>query len=86
MGSKIDKTQARAVKYEEGKALADRYGAGFCEVSSKTRENVKTPFIETVERILADPELAQGKKKAPAAVNLEPDDKWETEGGGGCVC
>ena len=85
MGSKIDKVSARAVKWEEGKALADRFGAGFVEVSSKTRENVKVPFVETVERILATPGLMEKKKPAGEAVRID-DDRWETDGGGGCFC
>ena len=43
--------------FEEGKSFADSHGAGFCEVSSKTRENVKTPFIEVVDQIVQRPEL-----------------------------
>ena len=43
---------------EEGEALAKRRGALFCEVSSKTRENVRKPFIEVVDRIVLSPQLA----------------------------
>ena len=59
VGSKLDKATAssRAVSFEEGKAFADSHGAGFCEVSSKTRENVKTPFVEVVDQIVQKPEL-----------------------------
>lgn len=85
MGSKIDKAQARAVKWEEGKALAERMGAGFVEVSSRTGENVKVPFVETVEGVLASPGLMEGTRKKGAPVSVEPD-RWEAEGGGGCAC
>ncbi|KAK6075326.1 GTP-binding protein ypt1 [Seiridium cupressi] len=59
VGSKLDKVAAggRAVSYEEGKAFAEAQEAGFCEVSSKTRENVRRPFIEVVDRIVQKPEL-----------------------------
>lgn len=45
------------MSFEEGKAFAESHSAGFCEVSSKTRENVKKPFIEVVDQIVQKPEL-----------------------------
>ncbi|KAI8965642.1 ras-domain-containing protein [Daldinia sp. FL1419] len=59
VGSKLDKvaTGGRAVSFEEGKAFAESQGAGFCEVSAKTRENVRQPFVEVVDRIVQRPEL-----------------------------
>ncbi|KAI1491120.1 rab protein [Biscogniauxia mediterranea] len=76
VGSKLDKVAAggRAVSYEEGKAFADSQGAGFCEISSKTRENVRRPFIEVVDRIVQKPELlssaTSGPKSGNGALNL----------------
>jgi len=87
VGSKIDKEGARAVTTAEGKALAERVGAGFVEVSSKTRENVKTPFVETVDRIVENPELMDPKltrKRRDGAVNVG---QAADEGAGGmCTC
>ncbi|KAI1852372.1 hypothetical protein JX266_002550 [Neoarthrinium moseri] len=59
VGSKLDKVVSggRAVSTEEGKAFADAQGAGFCELSSKTRENVRRPFVEVVDRIVQKPQL-----------------------------
>ncbi|KAH9909808.1 ras-domain-containing protein [Xylariomycetidae sp. FL2044] len=59
VGSKLDKTAAggRAVSFEEGKAFAEAQGAGFCEASSKTRENVRRPFVEVVDEIVQRPRL-----------------------------
>jgi len=57
VGSKLDKSALRAVKYEEGEELAQRHGSSFCEVSAKTRENVRKPFIELVDRIVSNPQL-----------------------------
>ncbi|KAF7534481.1 hypothetical protein G7054_g6166 [Neopestalotiopsis clavispora] len=59
VGSKLDKDTSggRVISQEQGKAYADAQGAGFCEVSSKTRENVRRPFIEVVDRIAQKPEL-----------------------------
>ena len=55
VGTKIDKH--RAVPAAEGRALAEAHGAGFCEVSAKTRENVREPFVEVVDAIVGDPQL-----------------------------
>lgn len=59
VGTKLDKVAAgsRAVSFEQGQAFAEANGAGFCEVSSKTRENVKRPFIDVVDRIVQRPQL-----------------------------
>lgn len=89
MGSKIDKDSARAVTTEEGRALAAKYNAGFIEVSSKTRENVKTPFIDTVEKIVDDPELMNPKltrKRREGAINLEESVHSGGWGMPGCAC
>lgn len=87
VGSKIDKAGARAVTTEEGKALADRYGAGFIEASSKTRENVRTPFVDLVDKIIETPELMDPKlmkKRRDTAVNIDEDQG--DAGGAACVC
>ncbi|KAI1075254.1 ras-domain-containing protein [Whalleya microplaca] len=59
VGSKLDKVAAggRAVSFEEGKAFAEAQGAGFCEASAKTRENVRKPFVEVVDQIVQRPQL-----------------------------
>jgi len=88
VGSKLDKEGARAVTTAEGKALAERFGAGFIEVSSKTRENVKTPFVETVNAVVASPELMNPKlirTRREGAVNV--DQALDGRSGGGmCAC
>lgn len=64
VGSKSDKTANRTVKFEEGQRLAELHGAPFCELSSKTRDNVKKPFVEIVDLIVADKELlASGTRR-----------------------
>ncbi|KAI2608328.1 ras-domain-containing protein [Hypoxylon fragiforme] len=76
VGSKLDKiaTNGRAVSFEEGKAFAESQGAGFCEVSSKTRENVRKPFVEVVHHIVQKPELlaaaTPAASSAGAGLNL----------------
>lgn len=59
VGSKLDKVSqgGRVVSAEEGRAFAEAQGAGFCEASAKTRENVRRPFVEVVDRIVQRPEL-----------------------------
>lgn len=75
VGSKLDKVSAggsRAVTEEEGRAFAESQGAGFCEVSSKTRENVRRPFVEVVDRIVQKPQLLAAATPAANAggINL----------------
>ncbi|KAI9850475.1 MAG: hypothetical protein M1838_005613 [Thelocarpon superellum] len=57
VGTKSDKESSRAVWTEEGEALARRHGCSFCEVSSKTRANVRKPFVELVDQIVSNPQL-----------------------------
>ncbi|OTA61160.1 ras-domain-containing protein [Hypoxylon sp. EC38] len=72
VGSKLDKAAAggRAVSYEEGKAFAESHGAGFCEVSSKTRENVRKPFVDVVDQIVQKPQLLSGATPASSNTGL----------------
>ncbi len=59
VGAKLDKAEAgnRAVSTAEGQALAQSHLALFCEVSSKTKENVRRPFVEIVDHIVQTPGL-----------------------------
>ncbi|KAI1339024.1 ras-domain-containing protein [Xylariaceae sp. FL0016] len=73
VGSKLDKvaTNGRAVSQEEGKAFAEAQGAvGFCEISSKTRENIKRPFVEVVDQIVQRPQLLAGANPASSTMAL----------------
>jgi len=82
VGSKMDKTSSRVVKYEEGEALAERHGSQFCEVSSKTRENVRKPFIEIVDQIVQSPQLLQNaSSRRSGTVAVGGADE-----GSGCAC
>lgn len=58
VGAKIDKP--RAVSAEEGNKLAQAHGALFCEVSAKTRDNVRKPFVELVDAVVAKGMVGQG--------------------------
>lgn len=83
VGSKLDKAaSSRAVKYEEGQALAARHGAGFCEVSSKTRENVRNPFVDIVDEIVKKPELLSGSRRS-GGINMTGSNESM---GYGCSC
>jgi len=82
VGSKMDKTSARTVKTEEGQELAAKHGCQFCEVSSKTRENVRKPFVEIVDAIVKDPKLLSAGRRGGGTVSV-------TGGSGegvGCAC
>ena len=83
VGSKMDKVGSRAVQYEEGEALAAQHGSQFCEASSKTRENVRKPFIEIVDEIVKNPQLlsASTRRGGTVAVGGTND-----SAGSGCSC
>lgn len=84
VGSKLDKTNNRTVQAEEGQRLAELHGCGFCEVSSKTRENVRKPFVEIVDQIVGDPKLLNASSRRSGMVNVGAG---EGEGwGSGCPC
>ncbi|KAI9888249.1 MAG: hypothetical protein M1814_000808 [Vezdaea aestivalis] len=57
VGSKTDRGSLRTVKYTEGEALAARHGLSFCEVSSKTKDNVRKPFVDLVDQIVNSPNI-----------------------------
>ena len=82
VGTKTDKAVARTVKYEEGEALAQRHGCSFCEVSAKTRHNVRKPFIELVDQIVGSPQLMNAAKTRQAGLKLEESNNSWTS----CSC
>ncbi|ROW15530.1 hypothetical protein VPNG_02310 [Cytospora leucostoma] len=80
VGTKIDRP--RAVPTEEGRALALAHGAGFCEVSAKTSDNVREPFVEVVDLAVADPALLrEADRGREGTVSVDG-----AAGGGGCSC
>lgn len=82
VGSKLDKASARVVASAEGEQLAERHGAGFCEVSSKTRENVRKPFVDIVDRIVNSPELLAATSRQTGSVAVGASG----EAASGCAC
>ncbi len=62
---------SRAVSFEQGKAFAEAQGAAFCEISSKTRENVKRPFVEVVDQIVQKPQLIAGATASSKAIEFD---------------
>ncbi|KAK5662747.1 hypothetical protein OQA88_6154 [Cercophora sp. LCS_1] len=85
VGAKLDKAEtSREVPTEEGKALADKHGARFCEASAKSRENVRRPFVEVVDQIVTTPGLLSGAGRRTGGTVVVGE-----EGGGywsGCAC
>ncbi|ROW08874.1 hypothetical protein VMCG_02800 [Cytospora schulzeri] len=82
VGTKTDRP--RAVPAEEGRALAGLHGAGFCEVSAKTSEHVREPFVEVVDAVVGDPALMrEADRGREGAVRVGEG----VEGAGaGCSC
>ncbi|PBP20259.1 hypothetical protein BUE80_DR008915 [Diplocarpon rosae] len=83
VGAKLDRDAAgqRAVSAEEGRRLAEeRCASGWCEVSSKTRENVRKPFVECVGEVVRRPELLKGGRRSTVSIA-----GGQVEGGG-CAC
>ncbi|OBT56831.1 hypothetical protein VE04_01072 [Pseudogymnoascus sp. 24MN13] len=70
VGSKLDKGGSRKVSASEGEALASIHGAQFCEVSSKTRENVRKPFVEIVDTIVSTPGLVEQTQRDSSGITL----------------
>lgn len=85
VGSQIDKRPAsnRGVTIAEGEALAARHGSQFCEVSSKTGQNVRKPFTEIVDKIVSTPGLIGRISQRGRGVDLAGDGSTTTEG---CLC
>ncbi|KAK4042911.1 ribosomal S3Ae family-domain-containing protein [Parachaetomium inaequale] len=61
VGTKLDKAEeegGRQVTTAEGRTLAEGYGAAvFCEVSSKSGKNARTPFLALVSEMMQTPGL-----------------------------
>jgi len=80
VGNKVDMQKDRAVSKEEGKALADEFGAAFSEVSAKTDKGLKEAFLTLARRILAKNPKAGGAGGDDQAAGVfgggaaEPDD------------
>lgn len=63
VGSKQDREDKRSVRTHEAQSLAESQDARYCEVSAKTRKNVRQPFVEVVEKIVKSPELLASRSR-----------------------
>lgn len=88
VGAKTDKPNP-AVGFEEGQALAGEHGALFCEVSAKASDNVRRPFVEIVDEIVAKGLPAQGEGggsgRTAGTVRVGGEGQGAA-GGSGCSC
>lgn len=84
VGAKTDKPN-RAVAADEGRALAEAHGARFCEVSAKASDNVRRPFVEIVDEIVAKGVPAAAGAAAAGTVRVGADGEGAA-GGSGCSC
>lgn len=100
VGTKTDKAAGaagsssanRAVSTLEGQQAAEARGARFCEVSAKTGEGVRTPFVEIIDEIVAkgggqgDGQGRYGGAKPGAAAGLVNLGGGGDSNGGGSLC
>eukprot|EP00743_Colponemidia_sp_Colp-15_P000793 GILK01000875.1.p1 GENE.GILK01000875.1~~GILK01000875.1.p1 ORF type:complete len:203 (+),score=40.74 GILK01000875.1:67-675(+) len=63
IGNKCDQDDMRAVKYEEGRALAELWGCKFMEASAKLKINHEEGFFEIVRAIRREDEAIPPKKR-----------------------
>ncbi|XP_051024038.1 ras-related protein Rab-26 [Acomys russatus] len=80
LGNKVDSTQERAVKREDGEKLAKEYGLPFMETSAKTGLNVDLAFTAIAK------ELKQRSMKAPGDPRFRLHDYVKREGRGVSCC
>ncbi|XP_075797732.1 ras-related protein Rab-26 isoform X2 [Microtus pennsylvanicus] len=80
LGNKVDSTQERVVKREDGEKLAKEYGLPFMETSAKTGLNVDLAFTAIAK------ELKQRSTKAPNEPHFRLHDYIKREGRGVSCC
>ncbi|XP_041602727.1 ras-related protein Rab-26 isoform X2 [Vulpes lagopus] len=80
LGNKVDSTQERVVKREDGEKLAKEYGLPFMETSAKTGLNVDLAFTAIAK------ELKQRSMKAPSEPRFRLHDYVKREGQGTSCC
>ncbi|KAM9584339.1 ras-related protein Rab-26 [Trichechus inunguis] len=80
LGNKVDSTQEREVKREDGEKLAKEYGLPFMETSAKTGLNVDLAFTAIAK------ELKQRSTMVPSEPRFQLHDYVKKEGRGGSCC
>lgn len=88
IGNKVDMAKTdRAVSKEEGKSLADEFGASFLEVSAKDNSKIKDAFETLVKKIIAkNPKAGHAEANVAGGVfgggKAEETDEAEGKGKG----
>jgi GTPase KRas protein len=84
IGNKLDLAkQERAVSVEEGKALAEEFGAQFMEVTAKDNVKVKDAFVSIVRAVKSSQDKVEASQPPAGVFGLEienVDDKSEASG------
>ncbi|XP_043945137.1 ras-related protein Rab-26-like [Protopterus annectens] len=80
LGNKVDSTQDRVVKKEEGERLAKEYGVPFMETSAKSGLNVELAFMAIAK------ELKHRSMRSPSDPKFKLQDyvNKEVKGSGCC--
>ena len=82
VGSKIDMEASRQVSTQEGSDFALQHGLLFCELSSKANQNVKTPFLKIVDKIISTPGFTAKGRENKSVQLYDKDPKESSQ----CAC
>ena len=82
VGNKND-LQGRAVSFEEGRRLAERYGIPFMETSAKSGANVQEVFYEMTNIILDTSDLDRLRSTRPSRLRIP---RPKTNDNKNCCC
>merc|ERR1719329_1426710 len=78
IGNKVDMAKDRAVSKEEGKALAEEFGAKFLEVSAKENSKVKDSFEQLIKTVLSkNPKAGKSSSKEDGPSGVFGDGKGD---------
>lgn len=86
LGNKIDKNGERQVTTEQGRALAEKNGCLFYEVSAKTGENVEPAFQQLAKIVYNKLLLTDGRKNGEKQYIILPGVDKTHQSKDACAC